>query len=69
MCLAIPMQIVRIEGGFADAKVNNLKRRINVEMLAGVKVGDFVMVHAGFAIQKLDPKEAGKTLEAINEIR
>ena len=68
MCLAIPMQIVKIEGSFADVKTGGIKRRVNVDMLPNIKRGDFVMVHTGFAIQRVDAKEAKKTLEAIGEL-
>lgn len=69
MCLAIPMQIVKIEGNFAVALADTLKKRINIEMLPAVKTGDFVIVHAGFAIQKIDQAAARQTLDVINEIR
>jgi hydrogenase expression/formation protein HypC len=39
-----------------------LSRRINIEMLPGVRPGDYVLVHAGFAIEKVDPKKAEETL-------
>ncbi len=69
MCLGIPMKIRRISGEFADAESGRLLRNINIQMLPGLKIGDYVLVHAGFAIQKVDPQKAKETLRIINEIR
>ncbi|MFH1413449.1 MAG: HypC/HybG/HupF family hydrogenase formation chaperone [Candidatus Omnitrophota bacterium] len=68
MCLAIPMKIKKIEGEFAKVESGRLIRKINIEMLPNIAVGDYVMVHAGFAIEKLDPEKAKETLKIINEI-
>mgnify|MGYP001447645522 CR=1 FL=1 len=68
MCLAIPMKIKKIEGAFAKVETGRLTRTINIQMLAYVKEGDYVIVHAGFALEKLDPKKAKETLRLIDEI-
>lgn len=65
MCLGIPMRIKKIEGEFALVETSGLEKKINIEMLPTIKVGDYVIVHAGFAIQKLNPKAAEETLKAI----
>jgi hydrogenase expression/formation protein HypC len=62
------MKIKKIEGAFAVVEAGRLLRRINIEMLPAAQVGDYVIVHAGFAIQKLDTKAAQETLRIINEI-
>ena len=69
MCLAVPMKIREIKEGFARVESVGLSRLVNIEMLAGVKVGDYVLVHAGFAIQKVDAEKARKTLKLLDEIR
>lgn len=69
MCLGIPMRVVRIEGGFAIVETARLQRRVNVEMVARLQKGDYVLVHAGFAIEKLDRERAEETLRIIDEIR
>lgn len=69
MCLAIPMKIKRIQGEFAQAESGRILRRVNIQMLPHIKIGDFVIVHAGFAIQKLEPERAKETLRLIDEIR
>lgn len=68
MCLAIPMQVVKIDKEMAEVKAGGLRRRINIQMVLPVKVGDYVLVHAGFAIQKVDPKQARQTLRFWDEI-
>ncbi|MEW6170231.1 MAG: HypC/HybG/HupF family hydrogenase formation chaperone [Candidatus Omnitrophota bacterium] len=68
MCLGIPMKLISIEKDFATAEVENIKRRVNIRMLANAKIGDYVLIHAGFAIQKIDPIEAKKTIKLIKDI-
>ena len=68
MCLGIPMKIESIKAEFAQVQTGSLRRQVNIQMLSKVRIGDYVIVHAGFAIQKIDPKEAKETLRIINEI-
>lgn len=68
MCLAVPMRVKKIKGDFAEVESGRLIRSANIQMLSGLKTGDYVIVHAGFAIQKLDPKRAKETLRMIDEI-
>jgi len=67
MCLAIPGKIVKIEGEHAMIDYGGASREANIS-LVDVNVGDYVIVHAGFAIQKLNEKEAKETLKAWKEI-
>jgi hydrogenase expression/formation protein HypC len=69
MCLAIPMKVKKIEGDFARVEAGGLLRQINIQMLPGLIQGDYCLVHAGFAIQKLDPKRAKETLRLLDEVR
>jgi hydrogenase expression/formation protein HypC len=62
------MKIKKIEGNFAIVETARLSRRINIEMLTSLKVGDYCIVHAGFAIQKIDVQAAEETLKIIHEI-
>lgn len=68
MCLGIPMRVIKLDGDFAQVESGRLLRRVNIQMLAGLKPGDYILVHAGFGIQKVDPRRAKETLEIINEI-
>jgi len=68
MCLGIPMKILKINGNFAQVESGRLIRTANIQMLKRLKVGDYIIMHAGFAIQKVDEKRAKETLKIINEI-
>ncbi len=63
MCLAVPMKVLEIEKEMAIVSIGQVKKRVNIQLVANLKVGDYIIVHAGFGIQKLDEKEAKKTLE------
>lgn len=68
MCVAVPMQVVRIEGELAMTEVDGVRREASLALLdQEVKVGDFVIVHAGFAISRLDEEEARETLALMRE--
>ena len=70
MCLAIPGKIVAIDKKKEYATIDygdGTKRKANVSLI-NVKTGDYVLVHAGFAIQILDEKEANETLELFREM-
>jgi len=68
MCLAVPGRVVCIKGGNCMVDVLGALREASLELLDGVNVGDYVLVHAGCAIQKLDKEEALKTLELCREV-
>jgi len=68
MCLGIPMRIKSINGEFARVEAGRLNCTINIQMLSSVKVGDYVIVHAGFAIEKVNADRAKETLRLIDEI-
>ncbi len=68
MCLAIPMKIKNVKGDFAEVEAGTLLKSVNIQMLSVVKAGDYVMVHAGFAIEKINPKRAKETLRLIDEV-
>lgn len=68
MCLAIPMKVRKIEGDFACVEAGRLIRRVNIQMLPDIRAGDYLMVHAGFAIERVDPRKAEQTLRLLDEI-
>jgi hydrogenase expression/formation protein HypC len=68
MCLAIPMKLVSIEGNKGVVELSGVKKEIDLNLLDKVKIGDYVIVHAGFAIEKLNEEEAKKTLDIWKEI-
>lgn len=69
MCLGIPMKILKIEGNKAQVGAGGISRRIAINFLTNPKIGDYVIVHAGFAIEKVNPKEAEETLRMLEEIQ
>ncbi|MBW2262037.1 MAG: HypC/HybG/HupF family hydrogenase formation chaperone [Deltaproteobacteria bacterium] len=68
MCIGIPMRLVRIEGDSGVVESGGLEVRISLALLADPAVGDHVLVHAGFALEKLDEKEAEETLALLRQI-
>jgi len=66
MCLAIPSKIVKIENHVATIDVDGVRRKASLMLLEDLKVGDYVIVHAGFAIHKIN---ADNALESLNLIR
>jgi len=68
MCLAVPVKVVSVEGDAAEVDVGGNRVRADLSLVEGVEVGDYVILHAGFAIQKYDPAEAEETLKLFDEI-
>ncbi len=66
MCLAMPAKILSIDGDEAEVDFGGAIRKTNVSMV-DAKVGEYVIIHAGFAIQKVDEEEAKETLQLWNE--
>ena len=69
MCLAYPMKVIEINKNRATVDAEGIKREVNIEFLKNAKVGDYLMVHAGFAIEKFDPKKAKETIEYFKEYK
>ena len=71
MCLAIPgkiIEIVDVENNIAKVDVGGVKRNVNIGMLDGAGVGDYVLIHVGFAMSKVDEKEAEETLRLLQDL-
>ena len=68
MCLAVPMKIITKDGFSATVEAGGVSREINLRLLEDAQVGDYVLVHAGFAIEKIDEQEAKETLELMQQI-
>jgi len=67
MCLAIPSRVTDIENQVATIDVDGVQREASLMMLEDVAVGDWVIVHAGFAIHKIDEQIAQETLQLLRE--
>ncbi|MGB9779614.1 HypC/HybG/HupF family hydrogenase formation chaperone [Caldanaerobacter sp.] len=68
MCIAVPSKVLKIEGKIAETELGGVIRRVSIEMVPEVKVGDYVMVHAGVAISIVDKEEAEAQRELWNEL-
>lgn len=69
MCLAIPMRVIRIDGSDIQVEIDGVKREASLMIIDDeIKLGDYVVVHAGFVISKLDEDEARITLDLMREM-
>jgi len=68
MCLGIPMKIVEIKGDEGFVESGGLRRKANFAFLKRPKVGEYVLLHAGFAIERIKDKEAQKTLRELKKV-
>ncbi|MBW1828607.1 MAG: HypC/HybG/HupF family hydrogenase formation chaperone [Deltaproteobacteria bacterium] len=67
MCLAIPSKIIQIEDNIGTIDVDGVRRKASLLLLEEAKVGDYVIVHAGFAIHKIDEQAAMESLRLLKE--
>jgi len=68
MCLAIPAKVISVDGPGAIVSIEGNEYRASIMLLDEVKPGDYVMLHAGFAIQKVDENEAMETMRLLREV-
>ena len=69
MCLAIPLQLIEINGNSAVGEAMGMRRDIRVDFIENPQIGDFVIVHAGFAIERLPEQQAMEDLAAWEEVQ
>ena len=67
MCLAVPLKILSVDGRQAVGEAGGLTQRLRVDFIPDIRPGDYVMVHAGFAIEKLTEQQAKENLACIHE--
>ena len=68
MCLAIPLELVEINGMDAIGQAEGIRRKIRVDFIPNPQIGDYVIVHAGFAIERMKKEQALENLAAIREV-
>jgi hydrogenase expression/formation protein HypC len=68
MCLAVPMKIIKIEAEKGIVELDTVRREINLTLIENPQIGEYVIVHAGFAIEKLDVEEAEIRLKLFSEL-
>lgn len=67
MCLAIPAKVISVEGASALVTIEDVEYTASLLLLDGVHPGDYIMLHAGFAIEKVDPEYAAETLQLLHD--
>jgi len=68
MCLAVPLKITELTGNVAIGERDGVRRKIRVDFIENPKVGEYVIVHAGFAIERLGAQEAEESIAAAEEV-
>ena len=68
MCLGVPGKIIEIKKNVAKVDVGGFLREISIELCPEVSIGEYVLIHTGFAIQKVDEEEAKETLELLKKM-
>ena len=68
MCLAVPVQVISIDGNEAEVEIGGVKRRVSIMLTPEAKVGDYVLLHTGYTINVIDEAEAQETLKILSEM-
>lgn len=68
MCIGVPCQVIEIHDNMATIEIGGVQRKARLDLLDDVAVGNYVIIHAGFAIQKLDAEDALETLRLLKEM-
>jgi len=68
MCLGIPAKIIKLDGDFAEVSIDGARIRIGLQLVDDIKEGDYVLVHTGYALEKLNEEEAQETLRMIRDL-
>ncbi|MCJ7515984.1 MAG: HypC/HybG/HupF family hydrogenase formation chaperone [Dehalococcoidia bacterium] len=68
MCLAVPVKVVSIEGNEAEVEIGGVSRRVSIVLTPEARVGDYVLLHTGYAINVINEAEAQETLKILEEM-
>jgi hydrogenase expression/formation protein HypC len=68
MCLAVPVKVVSIEGTEAEVEISGVRRRVSIVLTPEATVGDYVLLHTGYAINVINEAEAQETLQILEEM-
>lgn len=68
MCLAVPAQVIEVNGDSALVELGGAKRKVNITLIDTPNKGDYVLIHVGYAIQRMSPNKAQETLRIWEEI-
>lgn len=65
MCLAVPMRVKRVENGYGIAEYKGVEKKVSILLVEDIKEGDYILIHAGFAIAKVEKEDAEDTISLI----
>ena len=68
MCLAVPAKLIEIDGINGKVETGGVKSEVRLDLMEGLEIGDYLIIHAGFALEKLDREEADKRLQLFEEL-
>ena len=68
MCLAVPMKVIELTPPYARVEMDGISARVGLHLLDDVNIGDYVLIHAGYAIEKLNPDIAEETIGYFREM-
>ena len=68
MCLAVPVQVISIHGTEAEVEIGGVRRQVSIMLTPEAKIGDYVLLHTGYAINVIDEAEAQETLNTLAEM-
>ncbi|WP_456404668.1 HypC/HybG/HupF family hydrogenase formation chaperone [Thiolapillus sp.] len=67
MCLALPAEIIEIDGDMGKVNLGGVRKEVSLSLVEDAVVGDFVLIHVGYALNKISPEEAERTLQLFAE--
>ncbi len=67
MCIAVPMKVVEIKDNYAICEYECVRKTARIDLMKDIKVGDYVLIHVGFVIQKINEKDAQTTLNFLKQ--
>lgn len=65
MCLAIPARVIKIKKNIAEVEIGGVQKKVDIRLLNNVCLGDYLLIHAGFGISKINKKEAKESLKLL----
>jgi len=68
MCLAVPVKLESVDGSEGTVSLSGVSRKVDLSLVDGAEPGDYLLLHAGFAIEKLNAEEAQRNLDMLREI-
>ena len=69
MCVAVPMKVIQIKGDMGVVESQGVQREVGLILLDDIQINDWVLIHAGFAISRMNPQEAEETLSLLKQAK